>query len=46
MYAKEVKAVTGATNWFLYGYPTLRELVMGLYEFFCEMIEKEIKDRA
>ena len=46
MYAKEIKAVNGANNWFLYGYPTLREVVMGLYDFFCQMIEQEIKDRA
>lgn len=46
MYAKEIKAVSGANNWFLYGYPTLREVVMGLYAFFCQLIEQEIKDRA
>jgi hypothetical protein len=32
--------------WFLYGFPTLRDVVMGLYSIYCDMIELELKDRG
>ena len=50
MYAKEVKCVRikgeSGSMWFLNGFPTLRTVVMGLYEVYCDMIDVELMDRT
>lgn len=48
MYAKLVKGITviGLFNtWFCNGFPSLKDVVMGLYSRYCEMIAESLKER-
>ena len=49
MYAKAIKGITviGLFNtWFCNGFPSLRDVVMGLYARYCDMIAESLKDRS